>query len=358
MSRALDYYLDLCNTGTIEQNQNQIDLLIELENFLSFSYKDYISKIISFSTISSSADCFYIYGDVGSGKTLLMDLISNVKSKNKNLRVHFHEFMIKTHDALHELRQNNKKDDLIVNYAKMIQSEAKIIFFDEFQVTNIADAMILGQLFLELFKRKIKIVLTTNILPEDLYKDGLQRDLFLPFIELVKKKSSIFKLETGKDYRKLNLNNDEVYFTPATIATTHKINDLYMSLSGGYKAQDEIINVKGRDVIIRKLANRVARFQFEEICGDSLGAEDYLSMIKLIDTIIVEKIINFSNESINKQLRFINLIDVLYDNNINLILSSIVSISNLESAFNLKEKFKRTQSRLEEMKSKKYRDIL
>jgi cell division protein ZapE len=357
MSKALDFYLDLCSSGAIEKDQNQIDLLTELEIFLSNSDENFFSKIFKFSSQENSLTCFYLHGNVGSGKTLLMDLISKVILSNKFMRIHFHEFMIKTHNSLHELRAKNySKDDLISSYAKMIQLEADVIFFDEFQVTNIADAMILSQLFTEFFNRKIKIVLTTNIFPDDLYKDGLQRELFLPFIELIKKKSKIFELDTGKDYRKLNLNNDEVYFSPINLATSHKINDLYIKLSENSKEINKIINVKGREVVIKRLAKRVSRFYFDEICGLPLGAEDYLSMISFFDTIIIQNIKNFSNESINEQLRFINLIDVLYDNNINLVLSSVVNISEIDSAFHLKEKFKRTQSRLEEMKSRKYRD--
>tara|TARA_Y100000287_G_C14218473_1_gene354849 strand:- start:722 stop:1798 length:1077 start_codon:yes stop_codon:yes gene_type:complete len=355
MSKALDFYLDLCKAGTIEKNNNQIELISKLDSFLTNNEKSLFS-LIQFTSKKSTQNCFYIYGSVGSGKTLLMDLISKVKAPDKFLRMHFHEFMIKTHDALHELRKNNEsKDELIPRYAQMIQAEAKIIFFDEFQVDNIADAMILGQLFTEFFKRNIKIILTTNIFPDDLYKDGLQRELFLSFIELIKRKSIIFELNTEKDYRKLNFSNDEVYFSPINLATTHKINDLYKKLSDGHAIADKDIKVKGRDVKIKRLAHRVSRFYFEEICGDSLGAEDYLSMLGSFDTIIIEKISNFSNESINKQLRFMNLVDVLYDHNINLILSSEIPINEIGSAFHLKEKFKRTLSRLEEMKSKKYR---
>ena len=238
----------------------------------------------------------YIFGPVGRGKSMLTDLFFDCAPVKHKRRVHFHEFMIKTHNSLHELRSKNySKDDLISSYAKMIQLEADVIFFDEFQVTNIADAMILSQLFTEFFNRKIKIVLTTNIFPDDLYKDGLQRVLFLPFIELIKKKSKIFELDTGKDYRKLNLNNDEVYFSPINLATSHKINDLYIKLSENSKEINKIINVKGREVVIKRLAKRVSRFYFDEICGLPLGAEDYLSMISFFDTIIIENIKNFSD---------------------------------------------------------------
>ena len=165
MSKALDFYLDLCSSGAIEKDQNQIDLLTELEIFLSNSDKNIFSKIFKFSSQENSVICFYLHGNVGSGKTLLMDLISKVILSKKLMRIHFHEFMIKTHNSLHELRANNySKDDLISSYAKMIQLETDVIFFDEFQVTNIADAMILSQLFTEFFNRKIKIVLTTNTL--------------------------------------------------------------------------------------------------------------------------------------------------------------------------------------------------
>ena len=267
MSKALDFYSDLCSSGAIEKDQNQIDLITELEMFLSNSSQNIFSKIFKLTSQKNSFTCFYLHGNVGSGKTLLMDLISKVILPNKFMRIHFHEFMIKTHNSLHELRAKSySKDDLLSSYAKIIQSETNIIFFDEFQVTNIADAMILSQLFTEFFNRKIKIVLTTNIFPDDLYKDGLQRELFLPFIELIKKKSKIFELDTGKDYRKLNLNNDEVYFSPINLATSHKINDLYLKLTKNSKKIDKIVNVKGRDVVIKRLSKGVSRFYFDETC--------------------------------------------------------------------------------------------
>ena len=352
MSDTLKSYQILCNSKAIDQSLKQLELISQLDFFIKNNKNNFFNKLFSNQKIK---DCFYIYGKVGSGKTLIMDLFHKDFSENSVLRMHFHEFMIYTHDSLHKLRaKSTPKESLLSNFASDFSRDIKIIFFDEFQVTNIADAMILGQLFTELFNKGLKIVLTSNNKPIDLYKDGLQRELFIPFIRLIENRSTIFHLDVGIDYRRKNLENNEVYFSPNSLASKLKIDDLYHQLIENKSATDLTIKVKNRKIIIKKLANKVARFSFNEICGEYLGAEDYLNIIKHINTIIIEDIEDFSNENLDKQERFIKLIDVLYDNKIKLILSVVQPIENMNSSFHLKDKFKRTISRLIEMKSMKY----
>ena len=352
MSIALKTYQTLCEKKAVEENVNQLDLISQLDNFIAVNQSNFINNFFSF---KKPKECFYIHGRVGSGKTLIMDLFYQNMNDKSFSRMHFHEFMINTHDSLHKLRvSKTPKQHLLSIFAKNISKEKKIIFFDEFQVTNIADAMILGQLFTELFNKGIKIVLTSNSKPNSLYKDGLQRELFIPFIKLIEKRSIVFHLNVGADYRKNNLEKNEVYFSPISLATTLKINNLYNQLTFNEVSKDFVINVKNRKIIIRKLANKVARYEFNQICGEYLGAEDYLNIIKYVSTIIIENVEDFSNENIDKQERFINLIDVLYDNKVKLIFSSEKEIEKMNSSFHLKEKFKRTLSRLSEMKSMKY----
>ena len=349
MSSAITFYKKICSEEQVEYNHKQELLIYELDKFLSYKKKSFILKI--FDTPSNGKKkCFYIHGGVGIGKTLIMDLFSD-SVKNKQ-RIHFHKFMIEVHDELHSLRSQNKdKEFLIAQLAKKIKDKYEFIFFDEFQVTNIADAMILGHLFIELFKNNVYVILTSNSKPEDLYKDGLQRELFLPFIKILKDNSIIHHLDIDTDYRTKNLNNQETFFIANSSVSSLKIKDIYEKMIEGYTPKDEIISIKKRDFVIRRLANRIAWFQFEQICGGHIGAEDYLEMIKYMDKIIVENVPIFSNANANMQERFINLIDVLYDNQIQTIISSDKAIEKLGSAFYLKDKFQRTVSRLIEMRS-------
>ena len=225
MSSAITFYKKICSEEQVEYNHKQELLIYELDQFLSYKKKSFIFKI--FDTPSNGKKkCFYIHGGVGIGKTLIMDLFSD-SVKNKQ-RIHFHKFMIEVHDELHSLRSQNKaKEFLIAQLAKKIKDRHEFIFFDEFQVTNIADAMILGHLFIELFKNNVYVILTSNSKPEDLYKDGLQRELFLPFIKILKDNSIIHHLDIDTDYRTKNLNNQETFFIANSSVSSLKIKDIY-----------------------------------------------------------------------------------------------------------------------------------
>ena len=350
MSEALKVYEQLCKDKHIEHNIKQKDLVIELDKFLLGSSRNFIKKLFRYNL--NQKKCFYLYGGVGIGKTLIMDLFYDDVNLKEKQRVHFHEFMINIHDQLHQLRnEKNSRDFIISKLVKGIKSKSSLIFFDEFQVTNIADAMILGHLFEEFFKNNILIVLTSNSSPEDLYKEGLQRELFIPFINLIKKNSLIHHLSIDIDYRTRSLKEEKNFFLSNSPVSKLKINDIFSIHSNKTSVEDKVISVKKRNFVVKNLSNRIARFQFNEICGDNRGTEDYLELIKLIDRLIVENVPNFGNTNSNLQERFINLIDVLYDNKIKLYLSTEKEISDLGSAYHLKDKFNRTISRLLEMKS-------
>ena len=265
-------------------------------------------------------------------------------------RFHFNEFMIGFHDFVFKHKENDK-ENIIDQFVSELKNKYQLVYLDEFQVTNIVDAMILGNLFKKIFDKEIKVLFSSNIEIDNLYKDGLQRELFLPFIKIVKDNSIIHHLDIDTDYRIKNLNNQETFFIANSSVSSLKITDIYEKTIEGYTPKDEIISIKKRDFIIRRLANRIAWFQFEQICGGHIGAEDYLEMIKYMDKIIVENVPIFSNANANMQERFINLIDVLYDNQIQTIISSDKEIEKLGSAFYLKDKFQRTVSRLIEMRS-------
>ena len=357
MNTAITSYKRLCANREIENNQKQEELICKLSEFLEDNNRSFIGNIFSFTERKNNKSCFYIYGKVGIGKTLIMDILFEQLNNNKKKRIHFHEFMIHVHDSLHKLRKEKQdnKDFLISKFAKKISKEIRFLFFDEFQVTNIADAMILGHLFSELFKNNVKIIITSNTDPDNLYKDGLQRELFINFIEKIKHESLVYNLDIEIDYRKINLELDEVYFISSSSASILKINDIHKEVISDTRAEDKIINFKKRDFVIRNLANNSARFNFNELCGSETSAEDYLHLVKHVNMVFLENVPDFSNSNSNQQERFINLIDVLYDNQINLIMSSERKIDDLNSAYYLKDKFVRTKSRLIEMKSKNYR---
>ena len=357
MNTAITSYKRLCANREIENNQKQEELIFKLSEFLEDNNRSFIGNIFSFTERKNNKSCFYIYGKVGIGKTLIMDILFEQLKNNNKKRIHFHEFMIHAHDSLHKLRKEKQdnKDFLISKFAKKISKEIRFLFFDEFQVTNIADAMILGHLFSELFKNNVKIIITSNTHPDNLYKDGLQRELFINFIEKIKHESLVYNLDIEIDYRKINLELDEVYFISSSSASILKINDIHKEVINDTKAEDKIINFKKRDFVIKNLANNSARFNFDELCDSETSAEDYLHLAKYVNIVFLENVPDFSNSNSNQQERFINLIDVLYDNQINLIMSSERKIDDLNSAYYLKDKFVRTKSRLIEMKSKNYR---
>ena len=357
MNTVITSYKRLCANGEIENDQKQEELIHKLTGFLQDNNKSFLGDIFSFTEKKKRKNCFYIYGKVGIGKTLIMDILFDQLKSNNKKRIHFHEFMVHAHDSLHELRKERQdnKDFLISKFAKKISKESKFLFFDEFQVTNIVDAMILGHLFSELFKNNVKIFITSNAHPDNLYEDGLQRELFLNFIEKIKQESLVYNLDIDTDYRKKNLDLDEVYFISSSSVSILKINDIHNTIIGDLSTEDKIINFKKRDFAIKNFANNSARFNFDELCGIETSAEDYLHLVKHINTLFLENVPDFSNSNSNQQERFINLIDVLYDNKINLIMSSEKKVEDLNSAHYLRDKFVRTKSRLVEMKSKNYR---
>ena len=358
MNTAITSYKRLCVNEEIENNHKQEELILRLTDFLRGTKKSFLDKIFSFTGKSKNKSCFYIHGKVGIGKTLIMDIIfKDFRNNNKN-RFHFHEFMISAHDSLHKLRKEKQdnKEFLIAKFAKNFSKKTKFLFFDEFQVTNIADAMILGHLFSELFKNNVKIIITSNTHPDYLYKDGLQRELFLNFIQKIKEESLVYNLEIDTDYRKKNLDRNEVFFISSSSASSLKIDDIYKETIRDYEVEDKSINFKKRNFTIRNLANNSARFSFDELCGSETSAEDYLHLIKYVNMIFLENVPDFSDSNSNQQERFINLIDVLYDNQINLTMSSERKVDDLNSAHYLKDRFIRTKSRLSEMKSKNYRN--
>jgi cell division protein ZapE len=303
----------------------------------------------------------YIYGPAGRGKSMLMDLFFDSADVTSKRRVHFHEFMIEVHDTIHAWRQSTDKPkdeiDPLPRIAREIAGKSALLCFDEFHVTNIADAMMLGRLFEGFFDAGVVVVATSNFAPDDLYMDGLQRDRFLPFIDLIKNRLNILELSSPTDYRQARLSRMQVYHTPLGDGSDHALDLAFADLTEGARIEEESLSVKGREIDVVKTARGVAYFDFEELCQRPLGAEDYIAVGDHFHTIILGGIPRMSKDMRNEAKRFMNLIDVLYEKKVNLVASAEAPPEELYAAGTHAFEFQRTTSRLVEMQTPEYIDL-
>ena len=339
-------FISYCNNQQLEVNSNQIEVVEKLEQYYQGNFQSYFSKLFS---KKLSEKGFYLYGDVGVGKTMILNFFFD-HVKEKKLRLHFNEFMLSFHDFVHE-KKEKEEDNIINHFVKNLKTKASLIYFDEFQVTNIVDAMILGKLFYQIFQEDIKIIVTSNTKISELYKDGLQSDQFKPFIKIMEKNSIECELKIDDDYRKSNNNQKQRYFYPLNQENNFKINKFFRIITKNKKNTSRIINVKGRDFKIENFYEGVARFHFNDLCDQNLGAEDYLEIIKNCKFIIIDQIPQFDDINSNQQQRFITLMDVIYDKNIPISVTANQNLDEFSSSKLLEKPFKRTISRLYELTS-------
>ncbi|KAA2236845.1 cell division protein ZapE [Salinarimonas soli] len=303
----------------------------------------------------------YIWGSVGRGKTMLMDLFFESLPAASKRRVHFHAFMADVHERIHAYRALLKAgevrgDDPIAPVARALADEAAILCFDEFAVTDIADAMILGRLFTALFGHGVVVVATSNVEPDRLYEGGLNRALFLPFIDLLKERMEVLRLDARTDFRLEKLAGGSVYHVPADEAAGRALDDAFRRLSGRARGQPVRLTVKGHDLDIPQAAGGVARASFADLCMKPLGAADYLALAQRFHTLILEGIPRMDLSRRNEAKRFITLIDALYDRRVKLLASADAEAPDLYVAEDGREAFEfdRTVSRLIEMRSEDY----
>ena len=342
-------FLNHCKKNNLEVNPNQIKLIEELNKFYNLNFdKPFLKKIFS----KNSKSGFYLQGDVGVGKTMILNFFyENLKFLKG--RLHFNEFMISFHEFVFQCKKD-KKENIIDMFVNKIKKKYELVYLDEFQVTNIVDAMILGNLFKKMFDENIKVLFSSNVRINDLYKDGLQRDQFLPFIKVMKNKCYQRKLNIDVDYRKSQSNKNERFLFPLNEATNFKVNKYFRQITKKIPIKEKVLTIKGRKFNIKNYYDGISRFDFKDLCAKNIGAEDYIKIGDTCSFIIIENIPNFNNDNSNQQQRFITLIDILYEKNVPLMVTSKSQLNLISSSKNLKDIFKRTISRLYELTSVKY----
>lgn len=313
----------------------------------------------------------YIYGGVGRGKSMLMDMFFHTVRVpgGAKRRVHFHAFMLEVHQRLHDWRRRNreagregKESDPLPRIAADLCRDTTLLCFDEFQVTNVADAMIIGRLFGSLLDRGVVVVATSNRAPDDLYRNGLQRERFLPFIALLKERLDVLHLDGGVDYRLRRITDMDVYFTPADAGAEAALDAAFHRLvddatGEGVAAEPMRLAVGARELEVSAQARGTARFSFEELCARPLGAADYLAIAREFHTVILSGIPAMGPESRDRAARFVTLIDALYEHRVKLVCSAAASPDALYPAGDGSFEFARTASRLIEMQSREYKAL-
>jgi cell division protein ZapE len=296
----------------------------------------------------------YIWGEVGRGKSMLMDLFFAEARVAAKRRIHFNAFMVETHARIHAERQRAGSDDPIPPVARAIAEEAQLLCFDEFQVGDVADAMILGRLFEQLFERGVVIVATSNTAPEQLYEGGLNRQLFLPFIAEIKERLDIIELDGGTDYRLQRMSGLDIYLQPLGAAADAAMDAAWQRLTHTRRGAAKTLTVLGRALTVSQAAKGVARFGFADLCAKPLAAADYLAIARGFHTVLIDHIPKLGPAERNEARRLVVLIDTLYDEGVKLICSADGPPEQLYRSGDGVDAFRRTVSRLHEMQSEAY----
>jgi cell division protein ZapE len=361
-------YRALVAKGTIERDAAQAATAAKLDRLLQAIEQHRLAKkssalgwLFGQRTPLETPRGLYIWGSVGRGKTMLMDLFHEAAPHGAKRRTHFHMFMADVHERIHGWRQKLKRgevegDDPLAPVAAALAEEAKLLCFDEFAVTDIADAMILGRLFKALFEHGVVVVSTSNLAPDDQYRDGLNRTLFLPFIALIKERMEVVHLEARTDYRLEKIGESPIYYVPADAAADRAMDAMFARLTGGVEPKFVRLMVHGHPVDVPAQAMGVARLSYENLCRQPLGASDYLALARSYHTILLEGVPVIPSERRDEAKRFITLIDVFYERRVKLIVSADAEPAGLYRAETGKEAFEfaRTVSRLAEMRSRDY----
>lgn len=366
--KVSDLYDSKVERGEIDHDSAQRDLAVEFDGLLGrVSEKRLSRKTSSLGWLFAKKQPkepvkgLYVWGDVGRGKTMVMDLFFEIVPVQRKERFHFHEFMRDMHERIKQARADIaagkiKGDDPIQPVAEGLADEIRLLCFDEFSVTDIADAMLLGRLFSRLFEDGVVVVATSNVEPSLLYKDGINRQLFLPFIDMLETHCDILRLESRTDFRMEKLGGAPVYLYPLNDETADQFQAIWSTLIEGPRAPSDAVVNQGRSIHVPQAWHGMARFHFDDLCARPLGASDYLKLCSLYHTILLEGVPQLGYVNRNEAKRFIILIDTLYDNHVRLIVNADASPFELYVAERGTEAFEfaRTTSRLVEMQSDEY----
>ncbi len=355
-------YNNLVAEGRIQYEPAQITALHHLQALLDnllitveYNQKSPLRKL--FLPKPTNFQSLYIFGNVGRGKSMLMDLFFEACPISQKRRVHFHAFMLEVHAFVHQWRRQNNTD-AISALAKHIRESEQLLCFDEFHVTDIADAMILMRLFNRLFDLGIVVVITSNCHPNELYHDGLQRDLFLPFVRLLQQKADVIELTANQDYRLSHLHAlKTTYYFPLDEQAANFIKQSYNELTNFAPLKPGVLQVLGRKVMLSSVHGNIALTSFNELCLQALGPADYLEIGRSFDIVILSDIPKLTIEKCNEAKRFVTLIDALYEHKVKLICTAEVPAQDLYTNGEGSFEFERTVSRLIDMQSESYLHI-
>ena len=347
MATLSETYDSMIAEGTLQSDPAQRALMPEFDSIReSLMVPD---KKGLFRKAPEAPKGLYLWGGVGRGKSMLMDMFVDHLGDVPARRVHFHAFMQEIHSAMHEARKTGV-DDAIAPVAADVAASVRLLAFDEMQITDITDAMIVGRLFEKLFEAGVVVVTTSNRLPDELYKHGLNRNLFVPFIKLIKDKMVVHELASPTDYRQDRLAGSQVYFTPVNAQSRTAMSAVWDDLAGGPGAP-LTLRVKGRDVVIPQFHNAMARAKFHDLCGRPLGAADYLALADAVRVLLLDDIPTLGRDNFNEAKRFVTLIDALYEARVRLICSAAAKPEMLYLEGEGTFEFERTASRLREMQA-------
>ncbi len=346
METLTERYTRLVKTGELTVDPAQETVLPEFER-LAVALSQPVKKGW-FRKASETPKGLYLWGGVGRGKSMLMDMFAELIEVPAR-RVHFHAFMQEIHAGMHAARQKGIEDAL-APVAAAVADSARLLAFDEMQITDITDAMIVGRLFEALFEAGVVVVTTSNRIPGDLYKHGLNRQLFLPFIAILEDRMVVHEMVSPTDYRQTKLSSSPSYFTPVNAETRAQIDVLWDGLTGGM-AKPHTLIVNKREVILPAFHNGVARANFYDLCGQPLGPADYLALAEAARVLVLENIPQLGRSNFNEAKRFVTLIDALYEADVRLICSAAAAPEFLYIEGEGTFEFERTASRLREMQS-------
>ncbi|MCH2093659.1 MAG: AFG1 family ATPase [Rhodobacteraceae bacterium] len=346
MAKLTDLYLQRVASGELDPDPAQEAALPEFERIRAALAEP--TKRGFFRKAPESPKGLYLWGGVGRGKSMLMDMFVDSLAVPAR-RVHFHAFMQEIHAGMHAARSEGV-EDAIAPVAKAVAEQVRLLAFDEMQITDITDAMIVGRLFEQLFTAGVVVVTTSNRVPDALYEHGLNRQLFLPFIALLKTQMVVHELASATDYRQNRLTGERVYFSPVDAEARASIDKIWTDLTGGRQEPLTLV-VKGRNLVVPRYWNGVARASFYDLCGQMLGPADYLSLAEALRVLVLEDIPCLSRDNFNEAKRFVTLVDALYEAKVRIIASAATDPEMLYLEGTGAFEFERTASRLREMQS-------